>query len=53
MSSNTVNSVRLIRILQTIDNHLKSTVNKDLIYDVNNAIKCIIEYMKHLVRDAQ
>ena len=37
----------LIRTLHTIENQIKSTVNnKDVIYDVNNAIKCIIEYMK-------
>ena len=52
--SNSVNSsvclecLSLIRTLQTIENQIKSTVNnKDVIYDVNNAIKCIIEYMKH------
>ena len=52
--SNSVNSsvclecLSLIRTLQTIENQIKSTVkNEDVIYDVNNAIKCIIEYMKH------
>ena len=44
----------LIRALQTIENQIKSTVNnKEAIYDVNNAIKCIIEFMKHQVRDAE
>ena len=44
----------LIRTLQTIENQIKSTVNnKDVIYDVNNAIKCIIKCMKHQVRDTQ
>ena len=44
----------LIRALQTIENQIKSTVgNKEPIYDVNNAIKCIIEFMKHQVCDAE
>ena len=44
----------LIRTLQTVENQIKSTANnKDVIYDVNNAIKCITEYMKHQVRDTQ
>ena len=44
----------LIRTLETIENQIKSTVNnKDVIYDVNNAIKCIIEYMKHQIREVQ
>ena len=58
--SNSVNSsvflecLSLIRTFQTIDNQIKSTVdNKDVIYDVNNAIKCIIKCMKHQVHDAQ
>ena len=58
--SNSINSsicleyLSLIRTLQTIENQIKSTVNnKDVIYDVNNAIKCIIEYMKHQVCEAQ
>ena len=51
--SNYVNSsvclgcLSVIRTLQTTDNQIKSTVNKDLICGVNNAIKCTIEYMKH------
>ena len=58
--SNSVNSsvclecLSLIRTLQTIENQIKSTVNnKDVIYDVNNAIKCIIEYMKHQICESQ
>ena len=44
----------LITTLQTIENQIKSTVNnRDVIYDVNNAIKCTIEYMKYQVGDAQ
>ena len=44
----------LIRTLQTIESEIKSTVNnKDVIYDINNTTKCIIEYMKHQVHDAQ
>ena len=44
----------LIGALQTIENQIKSTVNnKEPIYDVNNAIKCIIEFMKHQVCDAE
>ena len=57
---NSVNSsvclecLSLIRTLETIENQIKNTVNnKDVIYDVNNAIKCIVEYMKHQVHDTQ
>ena len=42
-SSGSLECLSLTRTLQTIDNQIKSTVNKDLIYDVNNAIKCIAE----------
>ena len=53
-SSVCLECLSLIRTLQTIENQIKSIVNnKDVIYDVNNAIKCMIEYMKHQVCDAQ
>ena len=53
-SSVCLECLSLIRTLQTIENQIKSTVsNKDIIYDVNNAIKCMIEYMKHQVCDTQ
>lgn len=35
-------------------NQIKDTVNsRDVIYDINNAVKFIIEYMKHQVCDVQ
>lgn len=43
-----------IRILQTMRNQIKDTVNsRNVIYDINNAVKFIIEYMKHQVCDVQ
>ena len=45
----------LVKTLQAIENQITDTVrNRYVLYDVTNAIKCIIEYMKkYQVCDAQ
>ena len=45
----------LFKEFQKIQQHLSTNplADSDSIYDVDNAIKDIINYMKHLMRDAQ
>ena len=48
-------SFELFKRFQKIQEHLATNplADSETIYDVDNAIKDIIDYMKHLMRDAQ
>ena len=55
LSKESMLSFELFKRFQKIQEHLSTNplANSETIYDVDNAIKDIIDYMKHLMRDAQ